>query len=75
MGIPFAAPRVVGNFAAKIGVSKRAADYLTEIVKEMHKNHPTAVAMGKQGYTIGGILANHADFAREARQRDKAGEE
>tara|TARA_R100000664_G_scaffold1217_5_gene3224 strand:- start:941 stop:2941 length:2001 start_codon:yes stop_codon:yes gene_type:complete len=75
MGIPFAAPRIVGNFAAKIGVSKRAADYLTEIVKEMHNNYPTAVAMGKQGYTIGGILANHADFAREARQRDKAGEE
>ena len=72
MGIPFAAPRVVGSFAAKIGVAKRSADYLAEIVKEIHK-YPTAVAMGKQGYTIGGILANHADFAREARQRDKAG--
>ena len=72
MGIPFAAPRVVGSFAAKIGVAKRSADYLADIVKEIHK-YPTAVAMGKQGYTIGGILANHADFAREARQRDKAG--
>ena len=72
IGIPFALPRVVGEFSAAIGVSKRASRFVSEMVEEMN-TYPSARLMAKQGYTVGGILLNHGRLIDEANKREKAG--
>ena len=72
IGIPFALPRVVGEFSAAIGVSKRASRFVGEMVEEMN-TYPSVKLMAKNGYTIGGILLNHGRLIDEANKREKAG--
>lgn len=74
LGFAFVSPRLTASMALKIGLPRRVADYIGDISAEVHK-YPTALAMGKAGYTLGGILLHHGELARKANQRQAFGEE
>ena len=74
MAIPFVSPKLVGRMASRIGLSRRASDYIAEVSKELHR-YPTAIEMGKFGYTMGGILLKHGEFLERANKNQAFGED